>query len=158
MAMGDYYCDHEANGAEFVGFTGEKKQKSFPAIGGKVTILLDGEEEATVIPVIKNLFICGATMNKRGEYAHELVGQSFEYLVTNIYKQVFTNEMTLARRMTVRYVEQLAEAAEAKKEYVNTVFGLRYLSWLKNTKKDTKPKYKNTREALEKSFFNPDDE
>ena len=153
MAMGDYYCDHEANGAELVGSSVKKKQESFPAIGGKVTIQIPGMKKTYVLPVIKGLNICNAYFNEEeGVYVHELTGQSFEYTVTNIYKNVFTDEFTIARNATIAYCLQIAQAVEENKEYVETIFGLKFLSWLKNTKKAPVMEYEDVWDALNKSI------
>ena len=152
MAMGDCFI-HEANGAELVGTSGKKEQESFPAIGGKVTIQIPGMDEVYVIPVIKGLNICNAYFNKEeGVYVHELTGQPFEYTVTHIYKNAFTHEFTIARNATIAYCVQIAQAVEENKEYVETIFGLKYLSWLKNTKKAPTMQCKNIWEALNNSI------
>lgn len=150
MAMGDCF-NHEANGAELVS-GGSSGQPCFPAIGGKVAISIEDVEETLVLPVIEGLRIQNAYETEDGEIVHELCGQPYKFIVTNIYKQVFTDEMKQARMATIYFAKQIADAVEAKEEYVHTIFGLKYLSWAKNGKKETKPKFRSWNEAMSSSF------
>lgn len=149
MAMGDCF-NHEANGAELVS-GGGSGQPCFPVIGGKVTIQIEDVEEIIILPVIEGLRIQNA-FESDGEIVHELCGQPYKFIVTNIYKQVFTDEMKKARMATIFFAKQIADAVEAKEEYVQTIFGLKYLSWAKNGKKEIKPKFRSWNEAVSSSF------
>lgn len=119
-------------------------QKHFPVINGKVVCDLDGYEDAHFeLSVIDGLFIKDAMKNQYGENTFSLLGQKQEYLVKGIFKEVHTDVMHEARYLTCVYLEQIEKAAEesqGRNVFVETVFGLKYLDWVKPKKEIFKAK------------------
>lgn len=119
-------------------------QKHFPVINGKVVCDLPGYENAHFeLTVIADLFIKDAMQNQYGENTFSLLGQKQEYLVKGIFKEVHTDEMHEARYMTCVFLEQIEKAAkqsQGKNVFVQTVFGLKYLDWVKAKKEIFKAK------------------
>ena len=111
----------------------EKKNSvpCFPLINGEVAVVLNSGD-VHVIKNIPGLFICNAG-EQDGIKFHELCGQPFEYIVKNIWQRAADDEYEDARIATVKYLEEIHELVGESKEnkYVQTIFGLKYLSWVK---------------------------
>lgn len=136
----------EAAGAVSVG-SGEKLQRCFPAVKGVVTIKLPEVENPFVLPLIKDLKICNAFEGSKGK-VYELCGQPYNYVVEHIYVNVFTDELKKARRATCIYAQQIAKAYEAGETYVETIFGLKYLSRTKRKEEEPKAEFQTIEDAL----------
>ena len=135
MAMGNRFEEQmEAAGAVSVG--AGNNQRCFTAVKGIVSIKLPEVENTFVLPLIKDLKVCNAFEGPNGK-THELCGQPYNYVAEHIYMSVFTDELKKARLATCIYAQQIAKAYEEGETYVQTIFGLKYLS---RTKKKEEPK------------------
>lgn len=116
----------------------------FPVVNGKVTVEI-GEKEVT-FNVYSDLSICDALELSNGSKVHILCGQSQEYLVTHIFKKVMTKELADSRAATLKYLWQIQQAVEAGELWVQTIFGLKFLSWRKS--KTVDPQFETEEEFL----------
>lgn len=121
-------------------------QPCFMAVNGVVTIQLPEVEEKFVLPLINGLKVCNAFEGTNGR-VHELCGQPYNYVVEHIYKNVFTEELSKARLATCIYAQQIAKAHEDGEEYVETIFGLKFLSKEKK-KEEQKARFKTLKESM----------
>lgn len=111
-------------------------QVCFPIIKGEVNGTLNDGKPFT-IKIHEGLFICRAGEVKPGFFVHELCGQPQKYLAERIYINTYEQELTDARKATVRFLTQIDEWIQENGEingYLETIFGLYYLSWLKPSK------------------------
>lgn len=137
MAMGNRFAAQmEAAGAVSIGDGSVNSQRCFSAVKGVISIKLPEVENTFVLPLIKDLKVCNAFEGSNGK-THELCGQPYNYVAEHIYVNVFTDELKKARIATCIYAQQIAKAYEAGEDYVQTIFGLKYLS---RTKKKEEPK------------------
>lgn len=137
MAMGNRFAAQmEAAGAVSVGDGSGNSQRCFAAVKGVISIKLPEVEDTFVLPLINGLKVCSAFEGSNGR-VHELCGQPYNYVVEHIYMNVFTTELKKARLATCIYAQQIARAYETGDDYVQTIFGLKYLS---RTKKKEEPK------------------
>ena len=141
MAMGDFFKGEPVSaGSKSSG------QPCFGAANGVVTIQLPEVEEKFVLPLIPGLKVCNAFEGSNGR-VHELCGQPYTYVVEHIYKNVFTEELRKARLATCIYAQQLAKSYESGEEYVETIFGLKFLSKEKK-KEESKARFKTLQDSM----------
>lgn len=100
------------------------KEKVFPVVDGKVVIDLDGQH--FVFTPIKGVFIHDA-IEMNGIKVHALKGIGFDTMCQGIFSEVYTSEMADSRMATCFYLSQLQKAIDEGKEYVSTLFGLKYI-------------------------------
>ena len=107
----------------------------FPVINGEVHVFVKNQNDRVVLDqtlkVYPKLRILDAFENEKGRF-HALTGQRQEFLVKNIFKDVYKREFSNARKATVIFLAQIQEAYEAGEKYVNTIFGLKFLDMEKD--------------------------
>lgn len=145
MAMGNRFEEQmEAAGAVSVG--AGNNQRCFIPVKGVISIKLPEVEDTFVLPLIKDLKVCNAFEGPNGK-THELCGQPYNYVAEHIYVSVFTEELKKARLATCIYVQQIAKAYEDGEDYVQTIFGLKYLSRTKR-KETYKAEFQTLEDAM----------
>ena len=107
-----------------------ERQHCFKAVNGIVRVSL-GENCEYIFRLHDGVKICEAKTHPIEGFIHTLCGQDYNYLVEHIYTHVFTDELKIARKATCVYCKQLDAAIERGDEYVETLFGLRHISYPK---------------------------
>lgn len=117
-------------------FAQEDNQSSkdcyFSAIRGIVHMdfTYRGKHIVVDLPVHEGVFLHDAYKGKDGvTLAHSSKGIGQKALVTGIYTETWTDEAADGRAITVHYLKQIEEAIRAKLQYVETVFGLKFIDY-----------------------------
>lgn len=109
-------------------------QSCFPVKDGQVHVFIKNTMNQVVVDktlkVYPRLRIVDAFENDKGKF-HALTGQRQEFLVKNIFKNVYKREFSNARMATIMFLEQIQKGVEAQESYVETIFGLKFLDFEK---------------------------
>ena len=107
-----------------------------PLIDGKVSVRFETEEglfEYEFIQQPPQYFIHDACVVD-GLYVHALRGQSFNHYICGILKEA-KGSLKEHRLFYCVFLRQVQEAFQRKEEYVETIFGLKYLDYGKKSEK-----------------------
>lgn len=118
----------------FVQKRSSDSQSCFPVKDGQVHVFIKNTMNQVVVDktlkVYPRLRIVDAFENDKGKF-HALTGQRQEFLVKNIFKNVYKREFSNARMATIMFLEQIQKGVEAQESYVETIFGLKFLDFEK---------------------------
>lgn len=118
----------------FVHKRSSDSQSCFPVKDGQVHVFIKNTMNQVVVDktlkVYPRLRIVDAFENDKGRF-HALTGQRQEFLVKNIFKNVYKREFSNARMATILFLEQIQKGVEAQEDYVETIFGLKFLDFEK---------------------------
>ena len=104
--------------------TPSKKEKVFPIVNGQVKVSIDGKTFA--FQSRPNVFIHDAC-EVNGTRIRSIKGLGWDSLIQGIYTEVYSAESADSRMATCIYLNQLQQGINAGMQWIQTIFGLKYI-------------------------------